>query len=63
MGTIYISLYCVVFLVDLGLFVSRNVRLFNYTLFTVVIRIIVGTVSMLYLSIQIDGFFLYFRRN
>lgn len=62
-GAIYMVSYVSVFLIDLAIFISRNIKLFNYTLFTLLLRVFSGTVALLYLSILVDGFFTYYRRH
>lgn len=61
-GAIYMVSYLSVFLVDVAIFISRNIKLFNYTLFTLLLRVFTGTVALLYLSILVNGFFTYYRK-
>lgn len=66
MGVIYFISYGVVFFVDLAIFYTRNPRLYYYTLFTLrslqspVLRMTAGILSILYLVIHVNGFFLYY---
>jgi hypothetical protein len=55
------------FIIDLAIFYTRNPRLYYYTLFTLssleltpVLRMAAGTLSLLYLIIKVNGFFLYY---
>ena len=59
-GTIYVIVYLVISFADLTVFYTRNVKFFNYTIFTLLLRIAAGTVALLYLSILVNGFFTYY---
>lgn len=60
-GAVYIICYLVIFIVDWVIFVIRNIKLFNYTIITLLLRVVAGTPALLYLSVLINGFFLYYR--